>query len=1175
MGRYTRRAASEEALHFSWMNALAFAIVFACVALCVTAQSRVVDPCAPGVPRPPDIWCPDTVLGGNVVQSTGGIVAASSYSSCSAVEDAKGRTLDCGDSPETSQMTVLDVSLTPGSGQTVQYRALIIRTPPAAGASSTAFPGTQNQCKDISGQCSTTQEVIIEIQVSDSVVVYQLQPTNLEIPFATAAFHTNAFGKKIKDHEERCGSFNSDGGTATYKQEKTRSQFGPEFDRYSGGVEGFNNIIAPPVIPNFNVPESFVITNKNDELAGSNCIEPLSVNDNALTHGITSCNPAWSGYLCSATNPSFDSAVNYGMQPNQKPDTNGILLLPPSPFSRQNPLDPSNTIINANLRPFTDLFTYESPYEGLTTSQYEALAKNQWRSCLRKYSPSLTHQHPSRVWAGTYFYIGSVPNYLSYYRWRTLAIFETGAVDLNLPNTRFLSDVRPVCIGCGWGPFFPSNNVLQPVPAKNEGKWSTGDPWPYPNDERRPGELITCSADDDDCLGTASSLFSSNRFRQAQPSTTTDNAAGPSVPIAVCNAVDYITLDKENYCHIDRIGAYETLQDALPNSLRLAFSVFHGLGNAVYAVQNLVGWFTDSFNIHIKDQYNTADTFGTIGEPCQVLQIKPQALPQYAVEVRMYTADGTKTLLDSVRLSNMNDLGQLWSAENIDPSDDTKQNPNTAGQSVVIGAERLLFAELTGYETVNGKIAPDLYGNIVVCNLTKQQQGLYQSDTDSQFGTPRNPWVYSNNEECGNFNDEYKRCEIMDPLMCASSGKVPLPQCLAARPRVPGESFNPYAWWYYQNPSRASRTNEGFGSSAMPSSRFAEPEVQDLICASPRYAGVPGWKQGFDWTLEDRLRDQLNTTQDVTSITGQHYLGPNAQERALRDELQSHTACHVVGYFNDWQRETSCQNFLTQAAYQRYLPPNFVTPLGGAGTSAADGKCSLPNYAVDGDRLLYFGNTQSNTQSSVRFRVGITGTLVRVENSVSSGTFETPTTCSVMRGGVGKAQMQVRNTGTLNGRYLITSRCTNGIRQVGERIVELQPSKLSSLVQVNMAHDGSATAGSVGICTFNLTHPDYRTQMIFAQLEKVECVLRLISSNNPDSGAGAWQQNVNFSKLCAPDINNTVNSLCKPADFIQPALETNGIAAGIIYYIAAMLTVFLLVLFCVMNCAPLISKAGG
>lgn len=1133
----------------------------------IDAQSNVIDPCAPGMVRPPNTWCPDSILGGNVAQSTGGIVAVSSFSSCSAVEDQRGRTLECGDTPETSQMTVLDVSLTPGSGQTVEYRANIIRTPPASGESTSVFPNGNEQCKDVEGDCSVTEEVVIEIEVSDSVVYYQLQPTQLEIPYGTAAFHTNAFGKKVTKHEKKCGPYDSTGGTATYKTKKTKSVFGSKFDRFSGGVEGFNNIIAPPMLPNLNVPYSFVISNELDTLAGSNCIEPLSNSKNALTNGISSCNPMWSGYLCSATNPNFNANDNYGMKPSNKPGSNNILLLPPSPYSRQDPFNPSDTVINLNLNEFTDDFTYEIPKAGdFGPTQQQAITNAQWLSCLRKYSPSLTNQHPGRVWAGTYFYTGIVPNKLSYYRWETFSIFKSGAVSLDDPETTFLSDIRPVCIGCGWGPFFPSTSILQPVPAKNGGEWEPGDPWPYPHPVRRPGQLVTCSADDDDCLGSATSILDSNRFRQSQPSTTTNNAAGPSVPLAVCNAVDYLELDN-GYCHVDRIGAYETFQDAMPPWLRASFTVLHGLGTAVYNVQNLVGWFTDLFNIHIKDQYNTADTFGTFGEPCRVFQIQPQALPQYAIEVRMFNKDKTK-LLDKVRLSNFADLSRLQESP-------TEGIQSATGQGTVIGAGRKLFAELTGYETVNGKIAPDLYGNIVVCNMTKDQTTIFQSDTDPTFGTPRNPWVYSNNQECGTSSDEYKRCKVMDPDYCTSSGKVPLPQCLAARPQNFSASYNPYAWWYYQDPGRASRVNEAFGSSAMPSSRFSEPNVQELVCRSPRYAGVPGWIPGFDWTREDQLRDQLNTTQIVTSITGQKYYGSNAQERAWRDKVPSHVACQVSGYFNDWQKEESCEAFLTSAAYQRYLPPNFVTTVGGRGTQSAKGPCSLPNYAVDGLNLLYFGNAQSNTQSSVRFRVGISGTLVRVESSVSSGVFNSDTsttTCDVVRGGYGTAQLSIRNTGNLPGRYLITAKCTNGIRIVGEVIRELQPSSIFSLINVQMAHDGTTTVGNTGFCSFNLTHPDYRTQLIFSQLEQVECTLRFISSRNLNSGAGAWQQNVNFSVLCEPDENGTLNGLCKPADFVAPALETNGIAVGIVLYIAALLYIFIMMLLTCFNLMPIIYR---
>lgn len=1139
--------------------------------LYVVQAARVQNPCDPGVPRSPDIWC--SSLPGDAVGDTGGIIAVSSYSSCSAFEDSRGRHLDCGTNSEDSQMTVLDIALTPGSKQKVQYRARLVRKSPLAGSSSTTSTQYGRQCEDVTGDCSITTEVVIEIEVSDSSVVYQLQPTGLEIPYMNAAFHSNAYDID-KDPQKECSPAASSGGTTDYITAITdKSPFGRDFDRYGIGVP-FNWLLPPPIIPSAIIPNDWLIAFASDQYYGSACITPLTPRKIPLNGGsFFSCNPVFTGYLCSAVNPSFDSSVNYGMQANLEELNlerikSGELMLPASPYSNFYPFAPSETQVNFNVYPFTDDFTWEVPtgFFGSVKNLPENQLKGMWKSCLRKYSGTLQHNTPGRVWAGTYIYSQLRKAQDTYYYWYS-------SIDYGQKDVFYISDMRPVVPGIGWGPFFPSNNILQPVPAKNGGIWEEGDPWPYITVDRRTDQLVTCSADDDDCVGSASSLFASNRYRQAQPSTTDTNSAKASVPIAVCNAVDQKYLKDELYCSTDRIGAWQIAIAPVPRWLAQVFSIppfFNLFGIMYQGIEKFMYGTLRLFNLYTADQYYTADTFGTVGEPCQVFQIQPQALPQYAIDVRVYNAERTE-LLDFVRLSNIQDLAAILDTNvegTTQQSVDLNSTESMSGKSAVLGANRLVFAELTGYDTVNGKIAPDLYGNIVICNMTKEQTGIYQSDTDPVFGTPLNPWVTSNNQDCDSANPE-GRCLFMEPDLCGTGGKVPLPQCLAARPRVEGEAYNPYAWWYYQDPIRASQTSEAFGSSAMPSSRLSEPEVQDLICRSPRYAGVPGWIQGRDWTLEDRLRDQLNTTQEVRSpTTGQLYYGPNAKERALRDALPSHTAGHIVGYYNDWQKERGCQAFLEQAAHQRYLPPNFVVPQAGP-----DAPCSVPTYAVDGLRLLYFGQTQSNTQSSVRFRVGISGTLLRVESSVSSGVFVTSSkdskvansTCSVVRGGTGKAQFQVKNTGTVPGTYLILAKCSNGVRQVGETVFTLLPDVPARLISVRMEQTGFPQAPNLASCTFNLTHPDFRTQLVFSQLIEQPCSLLLLSSAEGVGGKGSWQQEVNLSAACTPDDEGRIPVLCQPPNLAQPFIEANGTTAGWIYYFTAVFVVFITVFIGAMN----------
>lgn len=1152
-----------------WSVAFGYLVLLLLITQCTVAQ-QTNDPCAPGIPRAPGLICPDTVLGGTV-GATGGIVATSTYSSCSAFQDQLGRTLDCGPDGQGATMTVLDLSLKQGAGQTVTYTFKLAKSAPAGGASTQLNPTSNGACT--SGVCSTSsvRTVKIAITTSDPAVFYPLQELGLDQPYAVAPFHTNNFGDGTKP-TDRCQSASSKGGSAPYKERSGSRPLTEGVVGWAGAVAGPMRPSTPGAFASSGTPYSWDM-DPAEQFMGTACHQPLTQdnNYNPYKDGAFHCRPDANGYQCQAMDPNMDDLAGSYCTVDPKTGSN-TRTMPSSPHSTRNAadFDISGPETNSNCYPFTDAF----PYAGINDPDVR------WDMCMTTYNGGrLNYLSPQLLWSGHHIYSGLVRNGDYYYQWDSKSISQR---IVDNPDTYFVGNVRPVMIGCGYGcgkrAAFPSTNMLQPVPAVDGGEWIEGKGMPWPcTGSRRPGQSVVCSVDDEDCLGDATSIMPFDQ--PVQPSSTTHSASLGSVPMAVCSAqpspplgsiVGNIINKISNtlwpgiggnlpqgdpgafelsgfvYCSIDRIGIWETVGWFMPDWLANAFIVpglAHFTSMLYYAGQT-IRFLGNALGADERDQYLTADTYGTIGEPCKLYGISPGAIPIYGVRVVMTDAE-TGEVLEEIQLTNLPTLN-LNNPD--DAPDDTPQSTNTNtqqpdnGLQTVFGANRTMAFSIVGYETVNGKIAPDLFGAISVCNLTKDSIGLYQSDTDPIFGTPRNPWVYSNNGDClepgSNAN---RRCNYMDRDMCRTSGKVPLPQCLAARPPFTNASYNPYAWWYFIPPNKLNTIGEGCGLTSFSSSRLSEPDVAQLVCQSSRYKCFPYTPEGFDWTLDQRLTDQLNTTQRVRSVTGQWYVGANAQEKALRDALAVHSPCNVQGYFNEWQQATSCADFLSDASRQNYIPPNFAVYQGTK-------DCALPTYAVDGPRLLYFGNTQSNDLAAIRGLLYVSGTLVNVETSVSSGEFVRSTTpapmCGVQQGGYGVAQFTIRNTGGLPGQYLVTSTCTNGIRQVGDFTVEI-PAEGSSFVSVRMQQTTSTGTGlAPGVCTFNLTNPDFRTLPPFDQLQELTCSVLLLESIN---GTIVGIPGGNLS-VCA-NLTDEQGPQCKPPNLYKYQERDNSTVLSIVLYV--------------------------
>lgn len=1060
--------------------------------LCACACAQEINTAACDLPvRPLNVFC------SNDTGSTGGVLAVSSVQSCSYYQDPRtGDTLACNGEP----MTVLDISIPPGSGQTITYRFVVASEVPPAGSSTVQFPGDEGRCPT-NGNCIKTRPVRLEVTTSDYLVFYQMSNTGLDVPCATAAFHTNNYEQN--EPGDQCQPIYEGGVVSDYKVRTPKNNV----PRSKEGVM-FSGYAAPPIEPlNPFFPFSWQMASVT-QLMGVTCRQPLNPDQNAFDLGAFDCRIDINGYQCSAINPDITIAGNYSLQ--LVPGGSAVPTLPFSPFSTPNVYAPASTPINP-YAVFADDFFYEDTKS--TTAR--------WESCLRKYSGRLSKRSPARVWAGTYFYQGLVRNDQYYYQWTCTGII--GSVSclldplnvLNNPTAYKVGDIRPVIIGFGYGAFFTSTDMLWPVPTKNGGKYVPGKD-PCPVLALRTDQQAVCSTDDDDCVGEAGSIIpmpSEDEVADTGKGSTGSNI--PRTSIAVCQGLtppntftgfvsnlirQVFSLDNGiQACSLDRIGMWETASPLIPD----------WLGNEIVAAQSLISYIfggTIFGSPTYRDTFSTADTMGTLGPTCRVWDVRPAAIPQYAVRAVLYD-DTTGEVLENITVYNVGTQNVPPQANNTNDdseqlAQDATQSPEPDPQST-LGANRLMFVDLTGFETVTGSVAPDFLSQVVVCNTTDANLGMFTSDRDPVFGIPSNPWVTNNNDQCQSVNPPVGcRDGVMTNAFCQGSGKVPLPQCLAAKPQQPGAPYNPYAWWYTIPPRKRRFVGRSCGQIGFSQASFNEKTLVRVMCQSARYTCVPGWIPGTDWTLEERLRDQLNTTQRLTSITGQVYQGSNSQERVLRDSMVMHMPCVVSGYLREWSELQSCQAFLDAASRQGYLPDDWVVNTG-------DSKCSLPNYWVDGSRLYRSSTSQTNTLANIRLRVGIVGTLAQVEATVSSGIFVVPAdgsvACAVQQGGAGQLQLVVQNTGTLVGRYRVSGNCSNGVQVLPlERDV---PPGASQLFQLGLRQTGFANISVVqgSSCTFLLDNPSF-PQLRFDLLQDRTCQV-LLGQASRDAVSGV----VNFT----------------------------------------------------------------
>ena len=122
-----------------------------------------------------------------------GFVSQTEYVSCTQFEGV----LDCGPN---YKLTVLSISLLPGTGNEVTYRFQTITN---TASSSDTLEGPIN-CPF--GSCTVTDEYEVVITSKPLVVYYQATPRNqVLVPYFYSAHHTNAYAKdKVKGTAE-CG----------------------------------------------------------------------------------------------------------------------------------------------------------------------------------------------------------------------------------------------------------------------------------------------------------------------------------------------------------------------------------------------------------------------------------------------------------------------------------------------------------------------------------------------------------------------------------------------------------------------------------------------------------------------------------------------------------------------------------------------------------------------------------------------------------------------------------------------------------------------------------------------------------------------------------------------------------------------------------------------------------
>ncbi len=459
---------------------------------------------------------------------------------------------------------------------------------------------------------------------------------------------------------------------------------------------------------------------------------------------------------------------------------------------------------------------------------------------------------------------------------------------------------------------------------------------------------------------------------------------------------------------------------------------------------------------HDIRRYNTAETPGGVGPDCKGWDIQSTALPYFeatAILELLNPRTGEYEFVGNSTVSNVNiyEFSQPTATES-QAAGATYNFQGAQGNSQT-SASNLINLQFDYFSTPNGQIAPDFPSDLslIICNTSSSFGLIFMGD-------PNDPTV----------NPWYK---IDAKVQKASGGYTPLAKNLqyvtndGRTINSPGASFMFYP---------TSKIGRGGNQLGMLLEWAGDKYNAQSVCQLPRYASVPGWIAGFDWTIQERITDQLNAS------------CPGCKERALREQVSTPTPGMIMAYFRDYEAQTTCEGF---RLYNPTNPLRFMFP---SMVAASDSnKCPLPRCWLNG--LYIFCEATATTNNNIRaeLRLAVLGTVLRTETVISSGKFQIdvthPVTCAVDAStNTGLLSLYVKNTGIDVGAYQVQGNCTGGITLTPTIVGNLAAGQISPIVNINVAQSGLIPQGT--LCDVYLVNPQY-TNVILDYFNTTGCAV--------------------------------------------------------------------------------------
>ena len=459
-------------------------------------------------------------------------------------------------------------------------------------------------------------------------------------------------------------------------------------------------------------------------------------------------------------------------------------------------------------------------------------------------------------------------------------------------------------------------------------------------------------------------------------------------------------------------------------------------------------------------RYQTADTMGMGGPTCQVNAIQSTAKPLLRATATLERSDGMGgwKIVSNTTVTNLSqqELGQVFGNANVEQTAQTLNFFGRQGNSEP-SKDMVINLQFDYFNTPNGQIAPDFDANLnlIICNTTVNNVlgQIYMADVNNPMA---NPWEKIDAAYRKENNGNAK-----------PGGYTPLAKYLryVLDERTPNVNGTWFAW------APADWFGFGPGQLGLQPQWYADNFNAQYTCSRGRYATVPGHIESFDWTIQDRITDQV--------------MNQGRQERELRKSLKVCTPCVINGFLRDYDQQETCDNFRNYDPNNplRFLFPSWVAP--GEGSS-----CNLPRCWING--LYVFCNSDATTvnQVSAAFRVAVLGTVISTETVISGGEFQFDAdhkfSCAVDQGNSGGTmRVYVHNTGTSVGTYQVYGNCTNNI-VLTPTIVPDTPADGVTTVDINVSQVGLLPNST--LCSVFLRHPTY-TNIIFDRFDTTGCVV--------------------------------------------------------------------------------------